>query len=269
MSKKRVVKMTQFSILSPLAVMLAICIAGQDAHAAAPTAGAAPATASPGAAAIEKAAKDNKFLFIFFWKDDTQHSRVMRGVFQAALAKLTDAAQSVEIRTEDPAEQPIVARYGVSRAPMPLVLALAPNGAITKGLPTQFDDNQIRQAFVSRGTAGCMKALQDRKFVLLCVRQSSAQGAAAAIPAGVKNFAADPQYAPYTKVEVLNPGDPAETSFLKSLQVDPHTAVAVTLLMVPPGFVAGTFAGDVSKEELVARLKAAQASCGPGCACHH
>ena len=51
---------------------------------------------------------------------------------------------SVEIQIDDPAEKPIVARYGVSRSPMPLVLAIAPNGAITKGFATRFDENQLR-----------------------------------------------------------------------------------------------------------------------------
>ena len=90
MSKKRVIM--RWSILWSLAVAVALWAAGPAARAAAPAGGTAPAAASPGAAAVEKAAKDNKYLFIFFWKDDTQHSRVMRGVFQAAMAKLTDTA---------------------------------------------------------------------------------------------------------------------------------------------------------------------------------
>ena len=58
--------MTQFTILSLLAVVLAMCITGPAALAAEPNEGAA-AAASPGATAIEKAAKDNKYLFIFFY----------------------------------------------------------------------------------------------------------------------------------------------------------------------------------------------------------
>ena len=55
--------------------------AGARGAAAEPAGKAAPA-ASPGATALQKAAKDNKYLFIFFWREDTQQSRVMRGVFQ-------------------------------------------------------------------------------------------------------------------------------------------------------------------------------------------
>ena len=48
-------------------------------------------------------------------------------------------------------------KFGVSRAPMPLVLALAPNGAITKGFPIKFDEKQLREGFVSPCTAKCLK----------------------------------------------------------------------------------------------------------------
>ena len=74
----------------------------------------------------QKAAKDNKYLFIFFWREDTQHSRVMRGVFQAAMAKMADKAQTVEIQVADAAEaadrgplrrQPLAHAAGVGHRP--------------------------------------------------------------------------------------------------------------------------------------------------------
>ena len=58
--------------------------------AAPPASEAAPAVVSRGAAAIEKAAKANKYLFIFFWKDDAQHSSPVQGMFQSAMTKMSD-----------------------------------------------------------------------------------------------------------------------------------------------------------------------------------
>jgi len=255
MTKKRVMKMTQFTILSSLAVVLAMCISGPAAQAA-----------SSGVAAIEKAAKENKYLFIFFWKEDTQQSRVMRSVFQTALTKLTDKAQSFEIQADDPAEQQIVTRYGVSRAPMPLVLAIAPNGAVTKGFPTRFDENQLQQAFVSPCTAKCMRAIQDRHVILLCVQNGKTQFNQEAMQ-GVEAFKTDPQYAQTTEIVMLNPADNAEQTFLKALQVDPGTTAAVTLLVTPPGAPVASFEGAVTKEQIAAKLKSAQSSCCPGGKC--
>ena len=68
---------------------------------------------------------------------------------------------------------------------------------------------------------------------------------------------------------MLNPADNAEQPFLKALQVDPQTATAVTLLVTPPGAPIASFAGAVTKDQIEAKVKAAQSGCGPGCACHH
>jgi hypothetical protein len=261
-------KMTQCIVVLSLAGVLGVWAAISAAAADLPADTAAQPTVSYAAKAIEAAAKNNKYLFIYFWRDDTQYSRVMRGVLQAAMKKMSDKAESVEVQTTDPAEQAIVTRYGVSRAPMPMVLALAPNGAITKGLPTRFDESQLRQAFVSRCTAACMKALQENKLVLLCVGRPTPQVRQVSLQRGVQEFATEEPYAKNSRVVILNAGDPAEAPFLTSLQVDPQTPGPVTVLMAPPGSVVGTFVGDVSKDELIAKLKSAS-SCGPGCSCHH
>ena len=175
----------------------------------------------------------------------------------------------VSIQTTDPAEKRIVDKYNVSRAPMPLVLAIAPCGAVTKAFTKAFDEKQLRTAFVSPCTAECMKALQERKLVLLCIEHVSPQVRQVSLQQGVQDFTTDQQYAKQSAVVVLNADDPAEAAFLKNLRVDPRTAARVTVLMSPPGTVVGTFVGDVTEAQLVAKIKAAQSGCGPDCSCHH
>jgi hypothetical protein len=251
-----------------LAALLGLAVMTDGAKADPPVNGAnTPAAVSPGAKALQAAAKNNKYLFIFFWRDDTGQSRAMRGVFKAAMEKLTDKADTVEIQTTDPDEQQIVARYDVSRSPLPLVMVIAPNGAITKAVATRFDEEQLRDAIVTPCTAECMKALQQRKLVLLCVEPATAQVKEVSLQRGVQEFTADKEYADAAKVVVLKAGDAAEAAFLRDLQVDPKTSVRVTVLMAPPGAVIGTFQGDVSKEEFVAKLKSAQSGCCPGGKC--
>ena len=254
-------KMMQFSILSPLALALGICVAAQTANAA------APAAASPGAAALEKAAKNNKYLFIFFWEEKNEQTNSMWGVFQAAMKKFADRAEAVQLNVADAAEKPIVDKFNVRGAPMPLVLAVAPNGAATHAFTESFDEAQLQQAFVTPCQAKCIKIIQDRGSILLCVQNGKTQFSKEAMQ-GVEAFKADPQYTKGTAIVVLNPADKAEVKFLKALQVDPQTATAVTLLVTPPGAPIARFEGAVTKDEIEAKVKAAQSGCGPGCKCH-
>ena len=53
---------------------------------------------------------------------------------------------------------------------MPLVLAVAPNGAVTGGFPTTFEKQQLVDAIATPSTQKCLKALQDGKLVFLCVQ---------------------------------------------------------------------------------------------------
>jgi len=224
---------------------------------------------SQGLAAIDAAARSGKYLFVFFWKSHDEQSRTMYGVFQSATSKWAEAADSIGIQITDPREKPVVDKFDVSRAPMPLVVAIAPNGAVTKGFPIKFDENQLREGFVSPCTAQCLKALQDRKLVLLCVQNEKTQFSQVAW-SGAQDFKADARFAAATEVVPLNPEDQREAVLLRELQVDPRTPQAVTVLLAPPGQPVAKFAGAVTKEQLVAELAAAKSGpcaggkCGPG-----
>ncbi|MHB1036543.1 MAG: hypothetical protein ACYC35_13230 [Pirellulales bacterium] len=223
-----------------------------------------------GTAALRQAAEANKYLFIFFWKQQTTQTDAAWKAFAPAVKKLADRATSVSIRATDPAEKAIVDRFDVSRAPMPLVLAVAPNGAITRGISAKFDEAQLRDAFVSPCTAKCLKGLQDRKLVLLCIQNEVPPQGQPALQRGVQDFKADAQYAGNTEVVVLNPNEAVESAFVKQFQVDAKSPEPVTVLMAPPGSVVGKFVGPVSKSQLVAKLVSAQSNpcaggkCGPG-----
>jgi hypothetical protein len=225
---------------------------------------------SKGLDAMQRAAAADKYLFVFFWKENNQQTSAMWTVFQSAKTKFADRADAVAVNVSDPAEKPMVAKFTIDRAPLPLVLALAPNGAITKGFPLKFDEKQLSQAFVSAGTAKCLKALQSRKLVLLCVESHSPQIRQVSLQQGVSDFATDARFAGATEIVAIDPADPAEASFLKDLQVDPRAASQTTVFLAPPGAVIATFNGAVTKEQLVAKLQEAQSNpcaggkCGPG-----
>jgi hypothetical protein len=229
----------------------------------------APAEAQgAGMTALAKASNANKYLFIFFSKADDAGTLAMRKVFDDAMAKSADKADTVALKVGDPAEKQIVEKFGVAAAPMPLVLAVAANGAVTKGLPLKFDEKALSEAFASPGMEKSLKALQDRKLVLLCVQNKSTKDSAAAMK-GAEEFAGDKKFAADTGIETvviqIDPADAAEAKFLTQLKIDPKTNQAVTAFIAPPGVVLTLTKGPTTKDAFMETLKKAMSGgCGPG-----
>jgi hypothetical protein len=247
-----------------------------DAQDAASVAAAKPArtaatvdTSGSGMAAIVAAAQAHKYLFVFFWKQEDERTVAMRGVFEGAMKKAAGRAQSAAVCIADQAEKAIVDKFDLSRAPMPLVLALAPNGAITGGFPNKFEEQQLLDAFATPVTERVMKQLQDKKLVFLCVQNDKTKSNDGAMQ-GVRDFKADARFTSATEIVMLDPADPAETSFLNDLKIDPKIEEAVTVFLVPPGSAITEYKGATDKTELMATLQRASSSscaggsCGPG-----
>lgn len=87
---------------------------------------------SEAAAALDRAAAARKFAFVFFWKEQNPQTDRAWSTLHAAAGRMADWAEVVPVQTTNPAEKSVVDRFGTSRAPLPLVLAVAPCGAVTK-----------------------------------------------------------------------------------------------------------------------------------------
>ncbi|MFH1918459.1 MAG: hypothetical protein ABIP48_01035 [Planctomycetota bacterium] len=222
-----------------------------------------PQKSGGGMAAMEKAAKAKKYLFALFWKEEDGQTAAMRSVLEDVTKEVADRADSVEVNVDAASEKAIVDEFGLDRAPMPLILALAPNGAVMGGFPTQVEKQELLEAFASPCTEKCMKQLQENKLVLLCV-QNATTGSNDAAMAGVRQFKADDRFAEATEIVMLDPADTAEADFLKDLQIDPETKGAVTVFLAPPGMPIATYEGATSKDQFVETVLKASSACGPG-----
>jgi hypothetical protein len=216
-----------------------------------------------GMAAIKQASEANKYLFLFFSKTDDEQTSAMRKVFDVAMAKLSDRAQSVVVNITDSSEKDIVEKYDLDRAPMPLVLAMAPNGAITGGFPTKFEEQNLLDAFATPCMENVMKSLQDGKLVFVCVQNDKTKSNDTAMR-GVRDFQSDARFASATEIVTLDPADEKEASFLGDLRVSPDIAEAITVFLVPPGQAIGKVEGATDKDGLVELLSKASTACGPG-----
>lgn len=221
------------------------------------------ASGESGTQAIQSAAKENKYLFIFFYKELNEKTNQLQKVFDQTMLKLGDRSQSIKIKSTDPAEKSIIDRFNLKRFPMPFVLVLAPNGAITGGFASFTQENLI-DSLTSAGAAHCLKALQERKLVLLCLQNNQSLNNETALK-GVNDFKADQRFANATEVVMINPTDKNEHKFLNQLSLDIHPNQAVTVLISPPAEIIGTYQGPTSKEKMIADLQKASSGCCGGC----
>jgi len=220
-----------------------------------------------GMTAIKQAADAGKYIFMFFSKTDDDQTLAMRKVFDKAMEKVADRAQWIAVSTNDSSEKAIVAKFDLGRAPMPLVLAMAPNGAITGGFPNKCEEQQLLNAFATPVTEKVMKQLQDNKLVFVCVQNGKTKSNDAAMQ-GVRDFKADARFASATEIVMLDPTDSAEASFLADMKIESKTEEAMTVFLAPPGSAIAEYKGATDKAELVATLqKASSGSCGPGGSC--
>ena len=67
-----------------------------------------------------------KFTFILFWKENNPATQGMTEALKRPSRKRSQRAEWTSVNITDPAQRAIVERYHVERAPMPMVLCVAP-----------------------------------------------------------------------------------------------------------------------------------------------
>lgn len=226
------------------------------------------AQAEKGMEAIQAAAQENKHLFVFFYKDQQERTLRAQKIFDQGMQKLVDRAFFIKINVTDPSEKGIVEKFNLKRTPMPFVLALAPNGAVTGGFPASaLTEKQLLNAVASSGMASCLKALQSRKLVFLCLQNKQTPYQAAALK-GVQEFQTDSRFAGATEIVVIDPEDKQEHGFLSQFDLKMPPDQATTVFISPPAEVIAKYKGATHKEQLIADLKnAVSGCCGPGGCC--
>ena len=226
------------------------CLSGPFAFAASPS-GASPDEV------IAAAAEADKLVYVFFHRGKDPRTDAMFGAIKGVVGQYPDHSTWASVQLTDAAGKDIAERYQVTRAPMPLVLALHPNGAVIGVYPTKVSESQLVECFVTHTQAECLKQLQEQRMVLLCLQSSPD----AKLPRGVTQFTKDPHYASRCQIVTLQVSDPDEAAFLEKLEIDPSRADGTTVFFAPPGVLVGKYAANVTKDKLSSELAAAGKCC--------
>lgn len=221
----------------------------------------APAPANTGSKAqalLEASAEAGKFTFIVFYKEDSAATRDMARVVQESVATQQQAASIAFAQSTQPIEQQLVERFGIGRAPMPLTVAVAPNGAITGVFSKTVKADDLEQAIVPPVMMACMKQLQEKKLVFVCLNA----GGETTIPAGVRTLQADPMFKERIVLVPMDIRDPQESRFLSQMQVKPAEFKGeLAVLIAPPGVLIGKFDSRTPAPQIAAALHKAGQCC--------
>ena len=224
------------------------------------------ATPSVAQQALSTAASQGKFCYVVFYRDDNDLARAMVQAVNGAAGKQPGAVAAAFVQITNPAEQAVVQRFDVSRAPMPLTIVTAPNGAITGVFPQRVTEQQLAETFVTPAMSHCMKAMQEKKIVFLCL-QTTPQ---TLVPQGVAEFIADEHFKDRTVIVPVQAADPAEAELLAELEFNTAPGAPNTAFFAPPGVLVGKFTQASTKAEIAASLHNAGKCCDdPNCKHNH
>lgn len=217
-------------------------------------------------AAIEKATSENKHLFIFFYEDQNEKSIQLQNIFDKTMEKLGNTISSIKINSQDLSEKSIIKKFDLNRAPMPFVVVLAPNGAITGGFHF-FTEEQLAASIVSKGVAQCLKALQDRKLVFICLQNETTIDNDKALN-GIADFRKDSRFEKASELVMIDPSNVQEQLFLHQLSIKIPLLEATTILISPPYEIIGIYQNSITKEKIMSDLQTATSGCcGSGSKC--
>jgi len=220
------------------------------------------APASPAERALERARKDGKYAFLLFYRPKDDGDAKMRDVFDRAQTRLAGKAAFVSVDVGAKAESRLIEQYAVSKAPLPLTLVMAPNGAVVNAFPKAVDEKTLAGAFVSPKVAEVSKALQDRKLVTLCLQNARTKHNAESRRAA-QQFVGDSSLQGQAVLVTADPA--AEAELLKRCGITGGLSESTLVVLLPPGQLVAKVAGATTKEDLLAKLQAALAACGSGC----
>lgn len=219
-----------------------------------------------GPAPTATSAEQTAFTSIVFYRHDDEPTRAMCQVVKDAAAKQPDKLTPRFVQVTNPAEAAVVKQFNMGRAPMPLTLVTAPNGAVTGVFRKQVTEEQLAGAFVTTAMSHCMKAMQEGKLVFLAIQTTPDM----TVPQGVADFLNDPEFKDRVMVVPVEAADQAEAQLLAELAIGTGSDQPTVAFFAPPGVVVGKFGPASSKAEITGALHKAGKCCDdPNCKHNH
>jgi len=220
--------------------------------------------ASTAQEAIESANKSGLIVFLVITDPGNANTQKALDIANQAHAQYPKS-EVIQMNRSDAANKDLVVKYGVSGAPLPLILVIASNGVVTGGFTSyQATADLLVNVIPSPVKADVMKALSTGKSVFLVVSRKNMTE-----KNEVMNTCAQAciEMQNNTKLIALDLDDQKEKAFIAEMKIDPALTSPQTFVINSKGQITGTFNDDVNTTTLVAtakKLPAAKGCCPSG-----
>jgi len=169
----------------------------------------------------------------------------------------------IEMNRADSTNSQLIKKYGLSGAPLPLILVVASNGAPAGGLPAdKVTPEGLVKMIPSPKKAEVFQALSENKSVFVVAsrksmtERSNVFDTCKAACSQMKNKAA------FVSIDM---DDKKESSFLAQLKINKLSTEPVTAVINTQRRITGSFNGPVQVKNLMDAAVKKAGGCGPGC----
>jgi len=215
--------------------------------------------------AMSEASTGGQFLLLAFYQAKDASFTSLSSTVAAFKKASTKRIAIYHANLGDPANKEVADKYGIKPTDLPVILAIAPNGAITGGFNSTVTSEQLKQSIsVSDLMLKILKPLQERKVVFVALQNQSTKFNTESWQ-GVSDFANDAQYKDLVAAIKADPAATSSQELIKQCQLIPPLTQATVVLLLPPGQIGKVLTGKVTKDDILKSLQACSAgSCKPG-----
>ena len=205
---------------------------------------------------VEALGKKGSYTFLLFGNTGTEEGKKMQTTVEEVKQGLVEnKAGIVTVISDDPKEQELVNLFKIKE--FPVVLAIAPNGAVTGYFSKTVDKNALIESLITLKETDIIKSLQEGQVVFLCFHKDTDPNTLA-IKSNLNSVASNFKGA--VDVIYASSDDKEEEKLREKFQISSETATA--FIIVPPGRAVAKLEGqDITKANLMRIL---YASCGGG-----
>jgi hypothetical protein len=213
--------------------------------------------------AIEEASKAGQYLFLTFYEANDAQLSAMTKTVEDFKKSNTKKIILYSAKVSDPANKEITSKFGIQNGQTPLLLVIAPNGAVSGGYPGVVTSEQLNQSIShSELMLNVIKSLQEQKVTLVALQNGATKFNTESWK-GVQEFSNDSTLKKLTTAIKADPATSGCQEFLKQCQLISPLTQATVVVLLPPGRIGKIFTGQTTKADILKSLQ----SCTPGSGC--